>query len=453
MSSLLASNEGKELEANDAVIASKNTRDPSSPIADRKCPPICFDGFTPANGRPASGPLKKRRIKDRCSLDSSYSLPFTPSGFFDITPNVASQKNEPSSTTRDMEVPPFRMPMKDISTNTTSMTYTDRDENRGTFSSGRDDTKKLAFSPRIVRNLNKLQNNKANHDFSRNTTRLVGPAREQPEFLLPMHSPIAFKASNDYNRSLERSNASFDRKNTYMGLIRQQLEFFEISNEEVAFCKTKNVSVHVGQVALRCRHCTCVSMALRPRGSMIVAMEHISLYKHFLRGKNIHMEGLCHFVPSATQKELMDLRKQRGATNAQDLIYWSTTAKDEGVVETRVGLRFKSSLSIAKNSNLGLLGSKADQRNTTNTAPSKKKRPLKLDRKKPPPIELKIDDETYCGNAKTPASTLADPQDEPTLWLESMREWHTRFQEFVDFKIRNGHGKWYKFLANTTSSD
>ena len=433
MSSLARSNEEKDPET-------KSGTGPSSPISDRKCPPIFFDEFTPANRRPSSGPLKKR-IKDRCSIDSSYSLPFTPSGFFDITPNVAVQKKESSSsTTRDMEVPRFRMPMKDLSTNTPSKTYIKAKsiENRASFPSGRDDAKKLAFSPANVRNPNKPQNATVHHNSSRNETRLVGPTREQPMFLLPRQSPIASKASNDYSRSLERSNASLDHKNTYMGLMRQQLEFFEISQEEVAFCKTKNVSVHVGQVALRCKHCTCVSIELRQRGSMIVAMELNSLYKHFFHGKNVHIEELCPFVEDATQDQLKALRQLRGATDAQDQFYWSSMAKKEGVVETRAGLRFKSSLLIAKNSKLVL-------KNAKNAAPSKKKKRRRVfDRKKPPPIELKSDD------AKKPASMVDHPQDKTTAWLESMSVWHIRFQEFVYFKIKNGHGKWYKFLADTT---
>ena len=429
MSSLARSNEEKDLET-------KSGTGPSSPISDRKCPPIGFDGFTPAKGRPSSGPLKKR-IKDRCSLDSSYSLPFTPSGFFDITPNVASQKKESSSSsTRNMEVPRFRMPMKDLSTNTPSKTYIKAKsiENRASFPSGRDDAKKLAFSPANARNPNKVRSTMIHHNSARDAPRLVGPVREQPKFLLPRHSPIASKASNDFTRSLERSNASLDHKNTYMGLMRQQLEFFEISPEEVAFCKTKNVAVQVGQVALRCKHCTCVSIELRQRGSMIVAMEHNSLYKHFFHGKNVHIEELCPFVKDATQEQLKALRQQRGATDAQDQFYWSSVAKKEGVVETPAGLRFKSSLLIAKNSNLGL-------RKATNAAPSKKKKRRRT------PIEFKIDD---GAPSKKPASAVDHPQAKPTTWLESMSAWHIRFQEFVYFKIKNGHGKWYKFLDDTT---
>lgn len=232
--------------------------------------------------------------------------------------------------------------------------------------------------------------------------------------------------------------------------MRQQLQFFEISTQEAAFCKAKNVSIHVGQVALRCRHCTGVSMEFRQRGSLIVAMAHNSLYRHFADGKNIHIEELCHFVPSDTKKQLKALRQQRGATLAQDLLFWSTKAKDEGVVETNQGLRFESSLAIAKNSNtIGLFSATIDQQNVSNATLGKTKRPLALDRKKPPPIRQQIDDGSfYCDKNKTQLTCVKSQVTNPTppgftskvgkMQFERS-SWGKRFLELQQFYEKNGH--------------
>ena len=133
--------------------------------------------------------------------------------------------------------------------------------------------------------------------------------------------------------------------------------FFYRTPEDVALCKTRNVTVALGQVALRCRHCTCISVAFRPKGSLLVANMHRSLYKHFNNGTNNHVEDICPFVPGATKKKLGRLRMHnlfRGEISFwEDLGYWCSLAKDEGVVETNEGLRFKTSLIIAKNNALG----------------------------------------------------------------------------------------------------
>ncbi len=389
-------------------------------VSKRKRTPICFDEFTPATNR-RSGPLKKR-IKDRCSLDSSYSLPITPSGFYDITPNVASYKNE-SLSARDATVPPFRMPLKDISTNTTPFNINNNAKTRAVnFERANINKLKLSISPSIERNHSKQRDRQIPPTGNLSVTK-TRPTREQPDFLLPKHSQILFKGSkNDGLSCVESNNTSPDGKilNTYMGLMRQQLQFVEISTQEAVFCKAKNVSVHVGQVALRCLHCTGVSIEFRQRGSLIVAMEHNSLYRHFADGKNIHIEELCPFVPSDTKKQLKALRQQRGATLAQDHLFWSTKAKDEGVVQTNHGLRFESSLLMAKNTN-------------------------------PPPIRQQIDDGPfYCDKIKTQAPCAKSQVTNPTppgftSKVGNMRiersSWGKRFLELQQFYEKNGHCK------------
>jgi len=84
---------------------------------------------------------------------------------------------------------------------------------------------------------------------------------------------------------------------------------------------------------------------------------HRTLFKYFNNGINSHVEDLCPFVPSATKEKLERIRIQsifRGETSFwEDFGYWCALAKDDGVVDTSEGLRFKTSLMITKNGNIG----------------------------------------------------------------------------------------------------
>ena len=508
---------------------------------------IHFECSTPATSRSTSGPLKKR-IKQRYSLlDSTSSLPFTPSGFYDFTPDVSCRNNsKPFATTSgDSQVPSFRMPFTNMSPNAAASEIQggkEKNKNRNKSTMGllfslkkakrEKSNHAISFNDFALSASATTEKNKSINSFSmsagsayriklpqsdhklRNPTivpnfsqrhqsllvapmSLVRPAKEGPTFILPAQSPISSKANNDIYLSSWRGNVNFgeENRNSYMRLIRQQLEFFELTVEDVALCKARNVSVALGQVALRCRHCTCISVAYRPKGSLVVAKMHQSLYKHYNIGTNRHLEEHCPFVPKATKKMLESLRIEnsyRGQTSFwQDFGSWCAQAKKEGVVETQGGLRFKSSLTIARNDALGsfqeiakrpipqkrptlsegMTGSifSPSAMESVHPNPTQHRQKKSVNEKRINPTEQRLKLSQNYILSKKPSLIVGHPKqylyDErndqkgmrPTAQQieeahtarqqAALRTWFRRFQEFIDYKDRNGHGKFNASLT------
>ena len=530
----------------------------ASPTANCKRSLIHFETSTPAaTSLSTSGPLKKR-IKQRYSLlDSTPSLlPFTPSGFYNFTPDASCRNNgTPFAATRssDTQVPSFRMPLTNMSPNTaaselhggkeknknknrnrnnstmglmfslkkatreksndaisfndfalsvsasaSAITKKNKNMNSFSMSAGSAYRIKLPHNDQKVRNPTMVPNLSQRHQsLLAAPTSLVRPGKEGPTFLLPAQSPISLKANNNIHRSSGRGNAycGEENHNSYMRLIRQQLEFFELTVEDVTLCKVRNVSVALGQVALRCRHCTCISVAYRPKGSLVVAKMHKSLYKHYNIGTNRHLEEHCPFVPKATKKRLASLRIENsypGQTSFwQDFGSWCAQAKKEGVVETQGGLRFKSSLTTANNDALdsfqGVAQRAIPQKRPTlcdrmtgsifspsaiesvHLNPTQYRQQKSLNEKRSNPTGQRIRMSQNCILSKKPSSMVGHPKQflydnkndhkgmRPTAQQiqeahtarqqGALRTWFRRFQEFIDYKDRNGHGKFNASLT------
>merc|ERR1719491_73278 len=97
---------------------------------------------------------------------------------------------------------------------------------------------------------------------------------------------------------------------------------------------------------MRCKHCCCIPVAFRQKGSLVFARKLYTLYNYFNKNENNSHLKSCPFVPEATKKEIDQLEKrillQEVVSLRNGLGYWMQSAKDEGVVETNEGLRFKA---------------------------------------------------------------------------------------------------------------
>jgi hypothetical protein len=310
---------------------------------------------------------------------------------------------------------------------------------------------------------------------------IVEPARERPRFVLPAQTPMSSKASNHLNRSMGRSSVSptDEHPNSYMRLIRQQFEFVELSHEDVTLCKDKNVPVELGQVALRCRHCTCLPVALRPKGSLVISKLHRYMYEHFFKSINVHTHEICPFVPTTTKQMLNNLRLRLTSSGGQrsfwqDYDYWCSLAKTDGVVQTQKGLRFKDSLkrkihlypTRGKTSALSV-------GTTTNVSLPRAVDPIHERQRRPqqPPKETghhpidQVLDKSDNFSALNLESTMGDLPTVKDIIQQCMernhregvlqtdhqkavlRTWCQGLKDFIDYKDRFGHGKSYGFVT------
>ncbi len=441
---------------------------------------------------PVTGPLKKR-LKYRYSLGSNYSL-FTPSGFYSLTPDFASCKKDMKSLTarNDIRVPRIRTPLSDISTPNAANFRHGSDQilkkPAPKFLSPKKENRKkpdhavhvrsLAASA-LVQRKQKLRNL---FQMSKPSRSYIPPTAKSTPILLP-HSPIATKASNGIHQSSGRNTDSLEDYYTksYMCFIRNQYEFFELSSDDVALCKDRNVSVEEGQVAMRCRHCTCIDLSFRPKGSLAVAKKHETLYKHFYDRKSSHVEELCPFVPKITRKQLVALRYQDSTFGrtpfGQDFAYWCAKAKALGVVETPKGLRFKTSLLLqAKTDRFSMSRNIAEnfqnmEHSKAVASPPYEQCRLLQDQRSGAVEHPHVSwGKTFASdNPKSTIGNLSSKVDmeecdglndsdmeecdglkcsveqaqEAQTWRQKASEsnWHNRLREFIDFKYRNGHGK------------
>jgi len=342
-------------------------------------------GLTPAS----SGPLKKR-LKMRYSLENPLFSPFTPSGFYDLTPGPISSTTStiPSTSksfTSDIRVQPLRLPFADIlSSNTKSAEsrisnkqcpmllkapvvaltlITSKASPLSASMEAQVNTTKNATNfplysadsgsgTACIRNSLSLQ-----VETTKNETSLalssenVGSVRNGiglPAYRTRGRFPPVLPVLTHHSLMTKEPTGYLDLPNRdiYICLIRDQLEFFDASPEDVALCKSKGVYAFDGQIGMRCKHCCCIPVAFRRKGSLVFARKLYTLYNYFNNIENNSHLKSCLFVPEATKKEIDQFAKrillQEVVSLRDGLGYWMRSAKDEGVVETNEGLRFKA---------------------------------------------------------------------------------------------------------------
>ncbi|GAX20332.1 hypothetical protein FisN_9Hh041 [Fistulifera solaris] len=134
----------------------------------------------------------------------------------------------------------------------------------------------------------------------------------------------------------------------YQCLLRQQLEFFESTNEDASVVQGRNKPVSLYQVGLRCRHCARVNVVQRTAGATYYPTRLDSIYQS---GQNVakhhfDVQG-CPTIPREIQQVMTalahEVRGRKGkSSKGGGKLYWAETAREVGVVETSNGLIFAS---------------------------------------------------------------------------------------------------------------
>ncbi|CAB9529423.1 expressed unknown protein [Seminavis robusta] len=127
----------------------------------------------------------------------------------------------------------------------------------------------------------------------------------------------------------------------YQCLARRQIELFEATPADVeAGTQGRNRSIVLGQVGIRCRHCSALKLADRARGSTYYPRKLQGLYQAGQNMSNSHLLQYCTRIPKEIRDELQRLgNKKSSAGGGKD--YWSGGAKILGVIEDEQGLRFE----------------------------------------------------------------------------------------------------------------
>ena len=117
--------------------------------------------------------------------------------------------------------------------------------------------------------------------------------------------------------------------------LREQIQFFAATSEDVdTNSRGRNRNVKVGQVGIRCIHCSIVPVKDRSKGSAYFPSTLAGIYQ---AAQNMHKYHICFRKTDELQVEdTMPRKTCEGGGKG----YWSSSAECMGVIETGLGLRF-----------------------------------------------------------------------------------------------------------------
>ena len=132
-----------------------------------------------------------------------------------------------------------------------------------------------------------------------------------------------------------------DSLSEYQCFLRQQIEAFEAGPDDVqGTAQGRNTPIQLGQVGIRCRHCTIMSKAVRPRGAVYYSQKIEGVYQVAQNMSKVHILGRCSQVPDHVKRRLLELKQvNQRASGGKD--YWGDGLRALGIYEDGRCMRFQ----------------------------------------------------------------------------------------------------------------
>lgn len=129
-------------------------------------------------------------------------------------------------------------------------------------------------------------------------------------------------------------------------LLRQQIEAFEATENDIStHVRGRNKSVQLGQVGIRCRHCKCLPVLERKKGSAFFPTSVWGIYQASQNMCNSHlMHGECVAMPVSVRNEFAVVSQEKGVTSGAGRKYWAESVQAMGLVDTEDGIYFATNL-------------------------------------------------------------------------------------------------------------
>lgn len=133
-----------------------------------------------------------------------------------------------------------------------------------------------------------------------------------------------------------------DNLSAHQIFLRYQIEAFRATKEEVStHTRGRNKPVAIGQIGIRCRHCSHLPVRRRQKGSTYFPATLLGLYQAAQNMCTIHMQcGLCSEMPLEIKQQFAQLLSTKVAGSGAGRPYWASTAMGHGLVDTDDGIRF-----------------------------------------------------------------------------------------------------------------
>ena len=127
----------------------------------------------------------------------------------------------------------------------------------------------------------------------------------------------------------------------YQCLVRKNIELFEATHVDVeSNAQGRNKPIVLGQVGIRCRHCTMLPPKNRSRGAMYYPAKLDGLYQAAQNQAKGHLTKHCQHIPPAIRSELLRLNDHKSSAGGGKK-YWGDGVRVLGVFEDTHGLRFE----------------------------------------------------------------------------------------------------------------
>jgi hypothetical protein len=123
----------------------------------------------------------------------------------------------------------------------------------------------------------------------------------------------------------------------YQCLVRKQIEFFEATSEDVdSNAQGRNKQLVLGQVGIRCRHCSTLPPRQRTRGAMYYPAKLLGIYQAAQNLATSHLCEHCNKIPNELKNDLRLLRERKSPAGGGKQ-YWGDGARALGVRENEEG--------------------------------------------------------------------------------------------------------------------
>jgi hypothetical protein len=133
-----------------------------------------------------------------------------------------------------------------------------------------------------------------------------------------------------------------DSLSEYQCLVRKQIELFEARREDVdSNAQGRNRPIVMGQVGIRCRHCTMLPPKHRARGAIYYPAKLYGLYQAAQNMASSHLCEHCQHVPPDIRAELLLKLRDRKSSAGGGKKYWADGVRILGVFEDEDGLRYE----------------------------------------------------------------------------------------------------------------
>lgn len=128
----------------------------------------------------------------------------------------------------------------------------------------------------------------------------------------------------------------------YQILVRQQLEIFEASAEDIqSNTQGRKKKVTVGQVGVRCKHCAYYPTRYTGKGAVYYPAKLQGIYQAAQNMAGSHLCDSCQIIQPALKERLRKLRERKDSASGGKQ-YWADGCQAIGLIETKSsGLRLR----------------------------------------------------------------------------------------------------------------